>query len=374
MAGNATYNSIPLVDPSRTAGVKGAIGNDSVSRKNQENRINAITDRTTKVSSQLDISENMQNGIGALIYGGLSARKQVGSYLGMYDKYYKAATGRSRFEANGLNPRMFNQLLIMDRNTAQQIQPFIKGRFIFVPGVMPRCMEILHPDETDYVRNAFMTSVISVSGFAARQLEVATVNAMTEQNSYDVITKQTGRTNKLTFKFMTLTQGLPLYRYFTTWMQYIYNAGSSAATYPLYTGLEYHEGNHSMNGVYIVPDPSFQMVEEAALVYNMVPLENDANTILDQQWGSHELVEYEIDFKVHTLPGGMPQVLRIAQGVLADYVAEVELHDYYVNPSTNTDYNPATSTMGLGSQLFGEAGKSAMARAVEAERTNISSR
>lgn len=367
----AEYSSMMLVDPKEINGVKvnGEKSRELSKKRSQERQ---TTLKTT--SNTLNTNEQMANGIGALLYGGIDNKQNVGSFMGMYDKYYKAATGRSRYsDTSGLNPRMFNQLLIMDRNTLQQLQPFIPGRFIFVPGEMPRCMEILHPQETEYIRTLFMTSVTSVTGFVSRKLETGTVQAMTEQNTYEVINKQVGTTRTLTFTFMTLLQGLPLYKYLTTWMQYIYNAGSSAATYPLFTGLEYHEGNHSMSGVYIIPDPSFQSVEDAALIYAMVPTENDSEKILNQTWGNHEISSYEITFKVHTLPGGMPQVLRIAQGVLADYVAEVELHDYFVNPASNTSSqnDPSNNIMGMGPNLLGNVGKNAMQKAADAEKANF---
>ena len=348
------YTTTPLV---KAGNIK--VSSES-SRANQQDRVRRNAALMDSVSNHVEASENFNNGIGTLIYGGIKNKHNVGSFLSMYDRYYKAATGRSRYEGVGLQPRRFNQLMIMDRNTMQQIQPFIPGRFIFVPAEMPRCMEILHPEETNYVRTLFMTGVTAVSGFSPRSLETGTVNAMTEQNSYEVITKQTGVTRKLEFTFMTLHQGLFFYKYITTWMQYIYNAGSSAATYPLFTGLEYHEGNHSMNGIYIIPDPSFQMVEDAAAIYNMVPLENDADKVLNQTWGQHEIQNYTVSFKVHTLAGGMPQVTRLAQAVLADYVAEVELHDYYVGD----DY------LGLGDSYIGAAGKSALNAAKVAERAN----
>ena len=265
---------------------------------------------------------------------------------------------------------MFNQLMIMDRNTLSQIQPYISGRFIFVPGEMPRCMEILHPDETEMMRTVFQSYVMSINGFEDLKLETATVQAMTDQNSYDVITKQSGHTRKITLQFMTFFQGLPIYKYITTWMQYIFNAGSSAATYPYFTGLEYHEGNHSMNAVYAVVDPSFQLVQEGALIYAMVPLSNDADKILNQTWGTHEVKQYEIDFKCHTLPGGMPQVLRICQAVLADYIAEVELHDYWVTPA-GINPDDLKNTMGLGADLLHNEGNEALQRFGEIEKSNI---
>lgn len=227
-----------------------------------------------------------------------------------------------------IDDKMFNELMILDPTTLAQIQPFIGGRFVFVPGQMPAMMEVLHPNETNYMRILFSSAVISITGFSERTLEAEEVKAPTDQNTYSVITKQTGATRELTFTFMTMWQSLPCYKYITTWMQYIYNAGSSAATYPHLTGLEYHEGNHSMNGVYLVPDPSFSRVEEGAIIYAMVPLNNSANSIFDQTWGEHGPKEFAVRFKVHVLPGGMPSVIEICQGVLDDFVERVTLHDY----------------------------------------------
>ena len=227
-----------------------------------------------------------------------------------------------------IDDKMFNELMILDRATLAQIQPFIGGRFVIVVGDMPLMMERLHPKETAYMRILISSAVVSVQGFSARTLEVQDVTAQTDQNSYQVVTKQIGATRNIELTFMTMWQSLPVYRYITQWMQYIYNAGSSAAIYPHLTDLSYHEGNHSMTCVYLVPDPSFMRVEEGTILYAMVPLGNNAGAIYNQTYGDHSLKTQAVSFKRHSLPGDSPAVAEISQGVLDDYRSRVTLNDY----------------------------------------------
>lgn len=314
-------------------------------------RARSIQKQVADVAEGITESERFQ-GVGSSIYQGNASN--VNTYLSMYNKYYKAMGGADKYN-NSVNLRQYNQLILWDRNTLQQLQPFIGGRFLFVPGVMPRFMERLHKEETEYMRTVFQSCVKSITGFSSRQLDVTTVSALTEQNSHDVIVGGKGVTKSLTFTFLALYQGLRIYKYITTWMTLIYNPGSSAASYPYFTELEYGEGNHTMNGIYIVTDPSFQLVEDATLIYNMCPLDNGASNILDQTWGDHNTKEYSVQFKCHTLPGGMPQVLKLAQGVLADIVAETELHDYWVD-SGDIDNNNGLDYMGMDHTLLRENG------------------
>lgn len=339
-------------------------GKDPVEQRkeNEQIRKNAVEGRATPSTQE------QFNGLGTAVYGGIAAKDATNSYISMYDKYYKAATGgRSTYDIDTVNNRGFNQLIIPDRSVLSKFQPYIKGRFLFVPGEMPRCMELLHPDETNYMRNILQSCILQVDGFVSKRLDTALITAPTEQNGLEVVTKQTGVTREINLTFMALFQGLSIYKYITNWMQYIFNQGSSAATYPYFTGLEYHEGHHSMNAIYLLPDPSFQVVEEAALLYSMVPKDNQAGQIFNQTWQQHDAVSnFTIPFKVHTITNN-PQVNKIATAVLADFLSEVELHDYRVVPANSTD--PDTDTWGLGSSLLMNKGKEKMRELSELERS-----
>ncbi len=235
-----------------------------------------------------------------------------------------------------LDSKLFNQLVQWDRNTLAMIQPFMGGRFVFVPGQMPPMMENLYPEATNYMRVLFTSTIINVSGFEDNTLEVETVNALTEQNSYSVITKASGSTKQITLTFMTMFQGLPIYRYITTWMNHIQNRGSGVSSYPHLTegspkgALEYHEGNHSMNAIYIIPDPSMRYVEDGAFIYSMVPTSNLQSTVLEQEWGSSAPKQYAVPFKCMVITAQHWGVRNVLENALKDWVRYIALDDSQV--------------------------------------------
>lgn len=236
-----------------------------------------------------------------------------------------------------INSKLFNQLMQWDRVTAAQVQPFCGGRFVIIPGQMAPMMERLHPEATNYMRVLFTSTVIGVDGFEDNQLEVETVQALTEQNSYPVITKASGSTKTITLTFMTIFQGLPIYRYITAWMNYIQNRGSGVSSYPHLTeqtpggALEYHEGNHSMNFIYIIVDPGMRYVEDGAFVYYAVPTSNQASTILNQEWGSSAPKQLAIPFKCIAITAQHNGVRDVLTGALKEWTKNIALDDNQVN-------------------------------------------
>lgn len=240
-------------------------------------------------------------------------------------------------QGRAADDKLYNELLIFNKKTFNQLQPFLKGRFIFVPGDMPEMMKLLYPNETAFMKVLFAGSLISVSGFEDYQLEVADVNAMTDQNSSQYVSKLTGKTNQLTLTFTAEYTTLPIHNYITTWMHLIYAPGSSAAQYPHLTGLEYHEGNHSMTAVYVVTNPSYQVVETGAVLYGMVPTNNLGSNMLESQGGEHSLVDMAIQFKVHAYTTALPNVMEICKKTLDDYVNRTAIVDFRVatQPTAN---------------------------------------
>lgn len=235
-----------------------------------------------------------------------------------------------------LNSKLFNQLMQWDRTTSARVQPFVGGRFVIIPGQMPPMMERLHPEATNYMRVLFTSAVIGVEGFEDNQLEVETVQALTEQNSYPVVTKASGATQSLTITFLTIFQGLPIYRYITRWMNYIQNRGSGVSSYPHLTertaggALEYHEGNHSMNLVYIIPDPALRYPEDGAFVYSMVPTSNQASQILNQEWGSSSPKQLAIPFKCQVITAQHDGIRNVLTSALKSWTQHVALDDNQV--------------------------------------------
>lgn len=246
------------------------------------------------------------------------------------------ANNMSRIDAgrgDALNEKLFNQLMQFDRVTSGRIQPFVGGRFVLIVGQMPLMMEVLHPAATNYMRVLFTSTIIGVDGFEDNALQVERVQALTEQNSYGVVTKATGATETLTLTFMTIFQGLPIYRYITRWMNYIQNRGSGVSSYPHLTeqatgqALEYHEGHHSMDFMYIVPDPALRYVEEGAFVWSAVPTSNQSSQILNQTWGESSPKQLAIPFKVQVLTGQHQGVNRMLTEALKSWVKNIALDD-----------------------------------------------
>lgn len=232
----------------------------------------------------------------------------------------------------GIDDNLFSELMIFDRTTLAKLTPFLGGRFLFIPAEMPACMEILHRKETDYIRVLLRTTVLSISGFSAHTIETTPINAGSEQNTIEIGTKGVAATRQLTLTFIAEWQSLPMLRYITTWMYYVYNLGSMAATYPHFVStLEYHEGNHTMTAMYIIVDPSFKNVQFAVAMYAMLPISNMADSFLNQTLGDHNYVPYEVQFKVACLPIDHPSVMETAQKYLVYHVSKVTLHDHYKN-------------------------------------------
>ena len=237
---------------------------------------------------------------------------------------------------NQINSKLFNSLMQWDRETAARVQPFVGGRFILIPGQMPPMMERLHPTACNYMRVLFTSTVIGVDGFEDNQLDTETVQALTEQNSYNVVTKASGSTKTITLTFMTIFQGLPIYRFITAWMNYIQNRGSGVSSYPHLTAqngeaLEYHEGNHSMTFVYIIPDPSMRYVEDGAFIYSAVPTSNVASQILNQEWGSSAPKQYAVPYKVNLINAQHNGVRTVLNQCLGQWIQKVALDDNQVN-------------------------------------------
>ena len=240
--------------------------------------------------------------------------------------------GKTTTAGKGLriDDNLFSELMIFDRPTLAKLTPFLGGRFLFIPAEMPACMEVLHKKETDYIRVLLRTTVLSINGFADHTIETTPINAGSEQNTIEIGTKAVAATRQLTFTFIAEWQSLPMLRYVTTWMYYVYNLGSMAATYPHFIpNMEYHEGNHTMSAMYIIVDPSFKYVQFATAIYAMLPTSNMASSFLNQTLGEHNYVPYEVQFKVACLPIDHPNVIETAQKYLAYHVTKVTLHDHH---------------------------------------------
>lgn len=235
-----------------------------------------------------------------------------------------------------VNSKLFNQLMQFDRTTSARIQPFVGGRFVIIVGQMPPMMERLHPEACNYMRILFTSTVINVNGFEDNTLEVERVQALTEQNSYGVVTKASGSTQTITLTFMTIFQGLPIYRFITRWMNYIQNRGSGVSSYPHLTentaggALEYHEGNHSMNMVYMVTDPSMRYVEDGAFCYSMVPTSNLQSQILEQEWGGASPKTLAVPFKASVITAAHDGIRDVLQNALRTWTKYVALDDNQV--------------------------------------------
>lgn len=227
--------------------------------------------------------------------------------------------------------KIYHQLLPFTRSILAQLQPFIDGRCILIPATMPECMRVLHKHATDYMEVLFKTTVTAVTGFDSKKLEVGEVTAISEQNSFQVITKSTGVTRTLNITFNNMYQDIPVFRYINVWMNYIVSSGSYAGLYPHLTDLEYNEGNHSMSCYYIVPDPSFKRVEYGAFIYAMVPLDNGAQEVLDQTWGQSEVKPYPVNFKVHVIPADHPIIYKTLDEELKKHVRSLTLNDWQVD-------------------------------------------
>lgn len=236
--------------------------------------------------------------------------------------------------------KFFTELVLFDQQTYNKVQPFITGRGIFVVGKMPKHMEILYPKETAYFKVLTSTCVVGVNGFNGETLETDEVKAATDQNSAMYVTRLSGNTNSITLTYLCEYTSLVIFNYITTWMHLIYNPGSMAAAYCHLTGLEYHEGNHSMTAVYVITNPSFQTVEIGALFYGAVPTGNNQENYLNATLGQHDIPTVDITYKVHTYTTALPNVMEICKKTLDDYVNRTAIVDFRVKKQPSlSDFN-----------------------------------
>ena len=254
--------------------------------------------------------------------------------LGDKGNYIKNLTTAGKGRAQ--DDKLFTELVLFDKKTFNQLQPFISDRYIFVVGEMPRMMEMLYPKETAYMKVLFSTCTLSINGFSDETLEVDTVQAATDQNTADYVTKLQGRTSSIDIQFMSEYTSLVITNYITTWMHSIYQPGSTAASYCHLTGLEYHEGNHSMTAVYVVTNPSFQTVEMGAVFYGAIPTNNAQSNVLNNTLGDHNFHQITVSFKVHTYTSTLPNVMEICKKTLDDYVNRTAVVDYRVKKKPST--------------------------------------
>lgn len=234
------------------------------------------------------------------------------------------------------NDKFFTELVLFDSQTFNKLQPFINGRGIFIAGKMPQHMEILYPKETAYFKVLTSTCIIGVNGFANETMETDEVKAATDQNTAAYVTKLTGNTTSITLTYLCEFTSLVIYNYVTTWMHLVYNPGSMAAAYCHLTGLEYHEGNHTMTGVYVVTNPSYQTVEIGAVFYGMFPTDNLQSNYLNATFGTHDIPTVELAFKVHTYTTALPNVMEVCKKTLDDYVNRTAIVDYRVKKVPTT--------------------------------------
>ena len=272
----------------------------------------------------MGLIKNFKDLIGTLNDGVIG----TGGINGIGNRNINNTAGITAGRGAPVNSKLFNQLMQFDRTTSSRIQPFVGGRFVIIVGQMPPMMERLHPEACNYMRILFTSTVIEVSGFEDNTLEVENVQALTEQNSYGVVTKAGGSTKSITLTFMTIFQGLPIYRFITRWMNYIQNRGSGVSSYPHLTeqtaggALEYHEGNH--------PDPSLRWVEDGAFCYSMVPTSNLQSQILEQEWGGSAPKQLQVPFKVSVITAAHDGVRKVLQNALRTWTQYVALDDNQV--------------------------------------------
>ena len=92
-----------------------------------------------------------------------------------------------------------------------------------------------------------------------------------------------------------------------------------------------------MTAVYVVTNPSYQVVETGAVLYGMVPTNNLGSNMLESQGGEHSLVDMAIQFKVHAYTTALPNVMEICKKTLDDYVNRTAIVDFRVatQPTAN---------------------------------------
>jgi hypothetical protein len=174
--------------------------------------------------------------------------------------------------------------------------PFITGRSIFIPMRMAAYMDDKLKVPTNIFKKLCMFYVKSITGFSDRQVGTVEIDTGIENTKTELPSSQTAATRELTFQFGPELTGQFISKYVRLWIDGVIDPLTHDATYHG-SALDYKQTNHTMEGLYIVLDPTRTKVQFHAYLSNMFP-KSAPGSLNDSTVGEHNMFDPSIPFTV----------------------------------------------------------------------------
>lgn len=176
--------------------------------------------------------------------------------------------------------------------------PFITGRSIFIPMRMPAFMsDAGFGEQTAIFKKLCMFYVKSITGFSDRQVGTVEIDTGIENTKTELPSSQTAATRELTFQFGPELSGQFISKYIRLWIDGVIDPLTHDATYHGAENTVYKQTNHTMEGLYIVLDPTRTKVQFHSYLSNMFP-KSAPGSLNDSTVGEHNMFDPSIPFTV----------------------------------------------------------------------------
>lgn len=160
--------------------------------------------------------------------------------------------------------------MYFDNASLSKYTPFISNHGLFVITRMPLIMEQNFSVLTAQIQKLLMGFVKSVDGFQNLSLDSDNVALGNEGSNMRQDLKVTGLPEEFTITLGTDFSSLPLSKFSRLWLFQIYNPYTGRAYGKNIHNLRYSQANHTMEAMVITCNPSYNLVEDVAVLHNVV--------------------------------------------------------------------------------------------------------
>ena len=157
-----------------------------------------------------------------------------------------------------------------DNAALSNYTPFISNHGLFVITRMPQIMIDNYAILTAEVQRLLMGFVKSVDGFSNMSLESDDIQFGNEGSSMRQDLKTTGLSTDFNITLGTDFQSLPLSKFSRLWLFQISDPYTGRSYSKNITNLRYSQANHTMEAMVIICNPSYNRVEDVAVLHNVV--------------------------------------------------------------------------------------------------------
>ena len=187
--------------------------------------------------------------------------------------------------------------LAFDNDALNLYTPFIPNHGLFVVTRMPQIMLDNYNRLTTVCQRLLMGFVKSVDGFSNMTMESDNVQIGTEGNALRVDIRTTGISEDYTITLGTDFTGLPLTKFSRLWLFAVSNPYKGNRAYDKNaTNLRWSQANHTMEAMIIIPNPSYNKVEDVAVLHNIMFNEAKFET-LNFSTGEEGVAEWSMPIK-----------------------------------------------------------------------------